>query len=171
MKHVSINTKAETNKRLDWISSKIQFSVRVGEDESSDSQRRVKSCFMLESKLQRPSVRRMKCKWFLSWHPHTYPSCFHTLFMTLPHDICLSEWVSCECVFKIWQSDEEEKFILISIGSLLWLVNNVLGYLVYLENIDCCCLNKSVKSLEILRKHAVSWSLLPVSTMDRDKLI
>lgn len=43
-------------KALQW---NIQSAVKVREAESS----RV----LLESKLQRPSVRRMKCKWFLPW--------------------------------------------------------------------------------------------------------
>lgn len=60
------------------IQWKIQFAVRVTEDETADSHREIKSCFMLESKLQRPSVRNM------TWHPHW---CFHSLFMSLPHDI------------------------------------------------------------------------------------
>lgn len=66
------------------IQWKIQFAVRVTEDETADSHREIKSCFMLESKLQRPSVRNM------TWHPHW---CFHSLFMSLPHDI-RSVWVT-----------------------------------------------------------------------------
>lgn len=65
--------------------------LSVTEDESADSQRQVKSGFMLESKLQRPSVRLMTCKPFLSWHPRC-------MFSYIIHDtttwyqICLSEY-------------------------------------------------------------------------------
>lgn len=60
----------------------------------TDSRRQVKSCFMSESKLQRPPVRRTKCKSSLLWHPHC-------MFSYIIHDtttwpqICSSAYGNC----------------------------------------------------------------------------